>query len=238
MSYGKVFMVFCANLPPSFPVQFLVSNNSLTDDLEGVCLNETVPLQFSADCGGPSPEVNCPCCSECCSDDTGECSLNLLPGCESARDTVEEDSNFSCDCSPDGIQLSCVDNVCQLCHMNVDDDGCFVYGQTLFRLTAGDAIDEIAHRFEYRTGTEAGTTVTVLETANYDCRGVSIDNQECNSCSNLACLNGVSKFVIDCSNVRDGLKYDGCRSDGTNTPVVFLPVDLLFRDIEVNPVCT
>jgi len=49
----------------------LVENNTITGEPVAICQGGNSVMEFVADCGGDSPEVDCPleCCTTCCSDD-------------------------------------------------------------------------------------------------------------------------------------------------------------------------
>lgn len=49
----------------------LIENNTLTGDVDAICSGSASNLlEFVADCGGSSPEIECPttCCTTCCRD--------------------------------------------------------------------------------------------------------------------------------------------------------------------------
>ena len=50
----------------------LLDNNTITGDTAPACGLKNLQV-FVADCGGAAPEVDCPCCSECCQDDGPIC---------------------------------------------------------------------------------------------------------------------------------------------------------------------
>ena len=51
----------------------MIDKNGITGDAETVCNMLTPPKTFVADCAGESPELNCRCCTICCSDGNSTC---------------------------------------------------------------------------------------------------------------------------------------------------------------------
>lgn len=54
-----------------------MDKNDVVGNVGPIC--ELPSLQvFVADCGGDSPEVECPCCSTCCKDSNVDCNKDLV----------------------------------------------------------------------------------------------------------------------------------------------------------------
>lgn len=63
--------------------ELVVGNTSITGGMqEMICQYQAGPIIIEADCLGPHPEVNCSCCTYCCSDTTGEFEGSLEAVCE------------------------------------------------------------------------------------------------------------------------------------------------------------
>ena len=51
---------------------------------------------LGADCGGLDPQVDCSCCTLCCDEDTGDCSIDVPRVCEIAAETMTTGESFGC----------------------------------------------------------------------------------------------------------------------------------------------
>eukprot|EP00529_Nitzschia_sp_RCC80_P009838 CAMPEP_0113492902 /NCGR_PEP_ID=MMETSP0014_2-20120614/28316_1 /TAXON_ID=2857 /ORGANISM="Nitzschia sp." /LENGTH=772 /DNA_ID=CAMNT_0000386749 /DNA_START=150 /DNA_END=2468 /DNA_ORIENTATION=- /assembly_acc=CAM_ASM_000159 len=78
------------NIPTAFALLndldvLLLDGNDLTGTTAVICNNPTINItNFVTDCGEPNPEISCPCCSLCCSDNNVTCNnfdwtVNLDP---------------------------------------------------------------------------------------------------------------------------------------------------------------
>ena len=201
-------------------------NNSLTGSLDSVFCNNSLPppLTLTADC----EEIDCPCCTDCCDDVSGNCTVDVARICEGLAYEAEnflspESSGTTCQCrqseegelsdgEEDFIHLKCSD-VCQTC--NVEGKFCLEKYDYGFDLPASTGLDNLYHCNMRYIAFEGAPyrNEDVSYRRNYfteEC-SLSINGTLCNSClTDRKCPDGFSGYLIDCSNIEDGAVYDDC----------------------------
>ena len=191
-----------------------------TADYDWFCNKNAMFVDITADCGGATPEVDCPCCSKCCDDLTGECSVNLPVICDIVGLSFahEHGSNFDerretvCECKDDGYTLSCTDTACPSCNL----DGTVCALNTEYGYIFDDEGDRIAWKntFDYVTPDLQGTSLffekfTYGEDSLLGCR-VSVNGEECRACSLQACADDFIGYRVECDNVEGVGNVDFC----------------------------
>ena len=168
-----------------------------------------------ADCGGPAPEVECSCCTSCCSDGQTSCPISSIQLCENHAQDLERhrelEEEVQCDCSDDYWSVLCNYVNCPTCN----EDGT-ICGTTSFgyKFDPEDPESRIwTSSFEYHTGRPKATISWENNVIDDRCK-VSVDGQECEFCGIRVCTDGYSGFIIECQNVLiadDGpLHYNSC----------------------------
>ena len=194
----------------------MLHNNSLTGSML-FCNESAFPaplpiLSLTADCG----ELECPCCTDCCSDATGACIIELEQICQNHAKEAEYNTNIGTDCAcfDKGATLSCADQECQICRLEVGDEGhdpsClenFDWGID-YQEDGWDNLRRCNMRFI--SGRNADTEVSYhVDAGSFEC-SMTVDGVPCNSCDSQLCSDGFWGTSIDCSNIEEGAVYDDC----------------------------
>ena len=187
--------------------RFYFSDNNITGDLDASFCNRSIlTTEIEADCGGVTPEVDCPCCTSCC-DDGDDCELSVLAICEVKAGffELEPGRGASCECSPDGTKLTCSDTTCESC--NLDETLCAVnkdYGYAL-NDTTGDIL-YFENTLEYVAG-YVDTTITLLDDTG--CK-VWVNGEQCRGCGHITCRSGFEGYRVYCDNLDGGFNFNSC----------------------------
>lgn len=211
----------------------VLQNNSLTGSVEQSLCNQTgLPPFFglTADCD----EVDCPCCTECCSDLTGECVKDVASTCLALEFIYEfcEPCMYvfgtECDCiGEEGTILSCADTACQPC--NADGTVCvenYDYGYDL----PPSGIDHLYRcNMRYTEGLE-GDVSWNIDWLTYQCQ-VALNGEPCDVCGFKTCADRSGGLRVDCTNVDETALFDSCSplDDGGDYLQVFRD-EFLFTD--------
>ena len=200
---------------------FDASNTNLSGTLDDIfCIADNPnPVSVSgADCGGSVPQVECSCCTLCCDDSTGDCSVELPQVCAIAAQKVameaivgegNETSSSVCDCTEDGTSFSCTDPDCKSC--SEDGSVCGINSDYGFTFGEDGYIVSYNMSFQYVKGrNETVTFHGFVET--FDCV-VHVNGQQCSGCTTFACNDGSFGLFVDCNNIIPGPGglYDTCR---------------------------
>jgi hypothetical protein len=148
----------------------LQDNPILTGSLDLYCTLTLV--QLSADCGGASPTVICPCCDKCCDPDSGNCVLTVWGACKldqqrfetpSSNDNDNDTDNSwyqqgagtTCSCVGTGEgatfqanSLVCTDTTCQSC--TLDGSKCSVNQDYGFGYNSNGIRTDYTVTFQYQ----------------------------------------------------------------------------------------
>jgi hypothetical protein len=172
---------------------------------------------------------------------TGSGDLNdlLLASCQA---TLEEEfgGDSPCTCfldAEDFIDFEC-DCVLQACETLQDQDICVNYDEvTAKALEAGAGPDTFAQCFAYDSG-PFDNTICLIENFGADTCSVTIDGNECTSCTVVTCSETVdgafsnSDIDFDCSNIIAGETWSLCSDDIPETsPFIAVGDNLLFSDV-------
>jgi hypothetical protein len=163
--------------------------------------------------------VACSCCAECCNDATGACERDQWTVCRNVEhmiETEQEDAvnGFDCVCLEEGFKISCPNPYCTYC--NADQSICYQEvglgtGWTFHYNEAGETYIKRFLEAKYTQGTPNGTSFRFQED---DLDGlfcsVWINDQKCAECNRQLCENYELRFAVDCTNVEDGLRLNGC----------------------------
>ena len=172
----------------------------LSGDFDSVFCTGSILAGVQADCGGDDPTVICSCCVTCCGPDS--CEQSLFEFCDFIATNFEENNlpvEASCSCPTDGKSVSCDFTECPTC--NEDRSVCGMTSQ--FRLDLSDAgvPQRFQSRFEYITEGREGIVIDWETTHSpQDCK-ISLNGEECHSCTIAPCADGFQGISIDCSNV-------------------------------------
>lgn len=203
------------------PARFWAHNNSFTGGFDSAfCNNETdTPPALSSDCGGVYPQVNCTCCTKCCDDELGTCEEKLDAVCQGYKDSIEltfdETLGASCTCIDQGENLVCsfVDD-CQFC--NDDKSVCYFVDDELGYEVESDGVKGIFVDLQFVVG-PVGDHLSLWY--NHSSCTVHVNDEDCIECGRSKCLNGVERFVVDCRNIQDNLKWNGCEGGAYAGPL-------------------
>jgi hypothetical protein len=118
-----------------------------------------------ADCGGSNPEVNCPCCTECCSE-SGTCDLKICAEVlekvifehkAAVRNNTARNGTI-CECEPGGRVMSCVNPECEVCAN--DRDVCATRVDFGFIFNSTELTEAATARAVIRDATSMSTVMT------------------------------------------------------------------------------
>jgi hypothetical protein len=226
MSLSLASNMISGSLPVSFGElglleQLHIQDTNITDGLEAAFCNKTILItSIGADCGGDTPEVTCPCCTQCCQD--GEyCDLSVPAICKTQGGKFESDPDrsASCSCTEDGTYLSCTDT-CESC--NLGGDVCAVstdYGYVVNGTTG--VVEEFHNTLEYVAGWEENTTIIFTSSATATCT-LHLNGEKCRSCSPSICTSGFRGYSLYCDNVEGGSNFYLCEEFIESGPLQIL----------------
>ena len=210
--YRARFHSSCAFFSVSGDGALTLHNNSLTGSLEESFCNQTGFGSFfglTADCD----EVDCPCCTECCSDLTGECTIDVPATCSAleyfyeACDECIDPLGTECECIGENrTNLSCIDTGCQPC--NPDGTVCVENYEFGYDLPPSGLDNLYRCNMRFTKGLE-GDVSWNIDYDKYECE-VLLNGQICRVCGFKSCEDRSGGIRIDCSNVVDGALYDSC----------------------------
>ena len=196
-----------------------------------IFVGEDVPF-VSADCLGDDPEVQCPCCSECC-DKHGNCHFDIPKLCNKTarRWETKLDRGLVCECQDGGYTMSCTET-CQSC--NEDKSICGF--NTGFGFTVDDAgiSNSTWSTIRYVAGGELNSTTVLFESSSSDEKDctVSINGEQCHECTRVTCKNnGVTGVSVLCDNIDGVGSYSPCSDydDGSGVLNIFAYQDPTLR---------
>jgi hypothetical protein len=227
--YGKLeavetFNVFANELTGSIPTELGLlkglrdgyiglQNNSFSGSVANVFCNTTLrpELPRPAVLAGDCEEIDCPCCTDCCEDPTGECFIRVNVFCENKiPDFVQAYPAYgaNCTCSDGGYTLACENTQCEPC--NADGTVCldnYDYGLDL----SEESLDNLIRcKMRYLSGPSEDTEIEFrLDTWVRTCT-LAINGTGCNSCDVATCNDGFEGLRADCSNIDTSAVYDDC----------------------------
>jgi hypothetical protein len=191
----------------------VLANNSFTGSVANVFCNTTKypdlprPLGLSADC----KELDCPCCTDCCDDATGECIVRVDAVCENKKVDFENDYPAywtNCTCLDDGYTLACENTQCEPC--NSDGTVCldnYDYGIDYQE----DGLDNLGRcKMRYLSGLHEATEIEYYLDAILKACTLVLNGTVCNSCDFASCNDEFPGLRADCSNIAAGAVYDDC----------------------------
>jgi hypothetical protein len=188
-------------------------NNSFSGSVANVFCNTTLrpelllPTVLSGDC----EEIDCPCCTDCSEDPTGECFLRVKVFCENkilhfAQDFPAYGAN--CTCADEGHTLACENTQCKPC--NADGTVCldnYDYGLDL----SEESLDNLIRcRMRYLSGPNEDTDIEYRFDVSIRTCTLAINGTACNSCHFASCNDGFEGLRADCSNFEASAVYDDC----------------------------
>ncbi|KAL3944451.1 MAG: hypothetical protein SGBAC_001479 [Bacillariaceae sp.] len=192
---------------------FALSGTGVSGGLAGsFCATQQLD-SLSAECGGATPSIECPCCTTCCID--GYCALeNLNETCSSRAMTLQNFDQFrdaSCTCNTDSTQVSCNES-CESC--SVDLSSCVQssgFGHHLNPVD-GERLD-FFNTFEYTKGPYTGTVITfqesVIDDLTDECE-VTVDGEKCRACRRQVCKSDLVGLTIVCDNLSAPAEIKTC----------------------------
>ena len=224
-------------------------NNSFVGSLNDTFCNEElheVPLfGLTADCGVGGEEgatgvveIECPCCTVCCDDQTGECVSKVDELCKAQAVIIEswnpESMGTQCECINDGYDLSCADTQCLGCHPN--GKGSCIENYDYGIAFQEDGKDNIwVCNMRYATGPRDEEIEWVVDFEIQTCE-IAINGIPCNSCNmQVACSDGENGIVVDCSNIEENAIYDECTASDADLEegsdlLYFLDAEFRFQE--------
>jgi hypothetical protein len=119
-----------------------------------------------------------------------------------------------CTCAADGVPTSECDTYisenCKICDTLQGEEACILFGQA--ETTAVNATDGSVDCFSYESGPFVGTTICEIEDVTNNTCAITIDGEECSSCTVIACGDDTD-YEFDCSNIIEGETWNLCTSD-------------------------
>lgn len=197
-----------------------MSNTSLAmNAFDDYCeLSNKVPVIY-ADC---LAEVDCPCCTGCYDDMTGDFNLNQPQVCSSlALDYAEdEDRGLSCECSVNGLSLSC-DESCETCNKEGTICASSSYEQAFD--DAGEWLG-INTTYKYTRGLNDTVVLGVSPIVDVDAASVqcwaSVNGNMCRSCTYRQCpSDGFLSIQVNCINLEGVGESGACASSDVSGPL-------------------
>ena len=182
----------------------------------GGSVNSTLcnaPRYISADCGGPDPQIDCPCCIKCCDHASRSCEDYPDLFCTTVELQARKAGRISsCQCGEQiafGGFCNHKEKSCESC--NEDGTVCgfnLRFGYTEVHPTY--SWKKYENTFQYSLS--RNDTVDWHETPDVDCQ-VWVNGEQCNTCDVHRCRDGYPARYIDCTNVVSGADgvYDTCQ---------------------------
>jgi hypothetical protein len=182
---------------------FSLSGTQISGGLvETFCTSQQL-ASLTAECGGATPMIDCPCCTICCDGD--DCVIqNLNETCLTRAETLQNFDPFrdaTCECS-DSTQVTCTET-CESC--SVDGTSCVKstnHGHDL-NPENGERLN-FFNTFEYVKGPYNGTVLTFRETLldqlTDECE-VTVNGQACRACRRQVCKSDLVGLTIVCDNL-------------------------------------
>jgi hypothetical protein len=190
-----------------------LDNNSFTGSVANVFCNTTVypdlplPTGLSADCD----EVDCPCCTDCWDDATGERIVYVNLICENKKVDFQNDFpafGTNCTCLDDGYTLACENTQCEPC--NSDGTVCldnYDYGIDYQEY----GLDNLVRcKMRYLSGPHDATEIEYYFDVQKDSCTLVMNGTDCNFCDVATCNDEFQGLRADCSNIEVGAVYDDC----------------------------
>lgn len=179
---------------------------------ETFCASQQL-ASITAECGGATPTIECPCCTICCEGDN--CLLsNLTETCLNRAETLQDFDSFrdaTCECPGDGTLVSCTE-ACESC--SVDGTSCVKstnYGHELDPET-GNRLN-FFNDFEYVEGPYNGTLLsfreTVIDQLADECE-VKVNGEACRACRRQVCKSDLVGLTIVCDNLDNAAELNTC----------------------------
>eukprot|EP00980_Cylindrotheca_fusiformis_P015776 scaffold4586_cov133-Cylindrotheca_fusiformis.AAC.3 len=175
-------------------------------------------ISVSAECGGATPTIDCPCCHVCC--DGGNCMLrDLNSTCLWRAETLEnidKSRDNACACSEDSKQVECTET-CESC--GLDDVSCVRsnrYGSELDPVT-GELLD-FYNDFAYMQGPYNGTVLSFREVVIDDVTDrceVMVNGETCRECRRQQCRSDLVGLAIVCDNLDVPAEINTCDDQAT-----------------------
>lgn len=196
-----------------------LEHNYITGDLDVLCNRPEVIAEVVADCLGETQgvdlEVECECCTICCSDSL--CVANPNAICRVDRSWFEEwpgkyyieNAGTQCDCrnTTDPVHanvtttsLFCTDTQCRVCNNNETICASQEYG-----VVYGDdgSWDGIWATFQYELGLDNNLVVR-YQADSKSKPSIIVNDAACNSADFVTCDNGYKLLAVNCTNL-DGV---------------------------------
>ena len=119
-----------------------------------------------------------------------------------------------CTCTADGEPTSDCDTYisenCKICDTLQGEEVCILFDQG--ETTTVDATDESVKCFSYQSGPFVGTTICEIENVTNNTCAITINGEECSSCTVIACGDDTD-YEFDCSNIIEGETWNLCTSN-------------------------
>ena len=224
---------FTGTLPESIallspaPVRISLTSTNLVGNLDMFCNKTPDTTNVIADCGGPSPSIDCSCCA-ICRDDENQFSVDYELECQIASASFVDESGFyyeegagtTCGCYVAGpkTRLWCSDPNCEVCN----EQGTVCATQSFTAKYMGSGIPlYYKTQFQYVSGIDALVTFEREFDGDeliFKCT-VTVNGEHCNSCNERLCSpDGVRGFDINCDNVDGVGSYSPCQDEILNNP--------------------
>lgn len=181
-------------------------------------LTTRVPVIY-ADC---VTEIDCPCCTGCYDDMTGDFNFNQPQVCSSLALDYEDDQDrgSACTCSDDGLSLSCNES-CETCSKDGTICASSSYEQA-FDVT-GEWLG-INTTYQYTRGVNGTLVLGVSWIEDVDGAAIqcwaSVNGNMCRSCTYRQCpSDGFLSIQVNCGNVEGAGDSGACATSDVSGPL-------------------
>ena len=216
--------------------------NNLTGALNAFCNKDALLTSISADCGGTDPELECPCCTKCCDNSSGECSMEFESVCRIDERHFEEESGLMyiesadtiCECTGSGpnTTLSCSDSNCQSC--NRDGTVCSINDKFHAEFDESGVWDYYNVTFRYVVGRNDTVTFESIRSDDWTSKcKVTVNGELCGYCGkSIVCPDGTDYYEVNCDNLGIGSvsMCSGGQLDTSGPLAVFAFQDPTYRE--------
>ena len=185
---------------------------NLTGSVDSIFCDPKAPRYVSVDCGGPNPQVDCPCCISCCDHASGQCEEYPDRWCDLVEAQVQRSGRVSsCQCG-ELVGGAFCDHEFESCD-SCNEDGTVCGSNLRFGYAHVDPTylwTKYENTFQYSQS--RNDTVDWYEIPDVECE-VWVNGEQCNTCAVHRCRDGYPARYIDCTNVVAGTDavYDTCQ---------------------------